>query len=277
MENDARALGSRPRRLSNDGGGFIASGGSIATLAAVCTARDAHGSRAGDYEAAVVYARIKRITPSSKRSRIAGMAEAERPEVPMDDATACAPRRSPMLFGPTAQRSEPWMVVAAAGTTDTGAVDPLEAIGSTAQREGCWYHVDAAYGGFFLLTEHGRSLLRGIERSDSAILDPIRGCSFPTGREFSSSATASGSPRHTGRRGSTCRTRGARAPRFRRRSCLRSSRTLPRPSYVAAARGTRHEAVLGSARGETVARAILLRRRFKSSASRSVRRQNSRS
>ena len=75
----------------------------------------------------------------------------------------------------------PWLVVATAGTTDTGAVDPLDAIATVAEREGCWLHVDAAYGGFFLLTEHGRGVLRGIERSHSAVLDPHKGLFLPYG------------------------------------------------------------------------------------------------
>ena len=48
-----------------------------------------------------------------------------------------------------------------------------------AERERCWFHVDAAYGGFFLLTEHGRELLQGIERSDSVVLDPHKGLFLP--------------------------------------------------------------------------------------------------
>jgi len=75
----------------------------------------------------------------------------------------------------------PWLVVAAAGTTDTGAVDPLDAIATVAQRERCWFHVDAAYGGFFLLTAHGRAMLRGIERSDSVVLDPHKSLFLPYG------------------------------------------------------------------------------------------------
>jgi aromatic-L-amino-acid decarboxylase len=75
----------------------------------------------------------------------------------------------------------PWLVVASAGTTDTGAVDPLDAIAAIAQREGCWFHVEAAYGGFFLLTEHGRELLKGIERSDSVVLDPHKSLFIPYG------------------------------------------------------------------------------------------------
>src|SRR5260221_7910521 len=75
----------------------------------------------------------------------------------------------------------PWMIVATAGSTDVGAVDPLEDIGDVAEREGCWYHVDAAYGGFFLLTAEGRRLLKGIERSHSVVLDPHKSLFMPWG------------------------------------------------------------------------------------------------
>ncbi len=68
-----------------------------------------------------------------------------------------------------------------AGTTDTGAVDPLDALATIAARERCWFHVDAAYGGFFLMTEAGRERLRGIERSDSAVLDPHKSLFLPWG------------------------------------------------------------------------------------------------
>jgi aromatic-L-amino-acid decarboxylase len=75
----------------------------------------------------------------------------------------------------------PWLVVAAAGATDTGAVDPLDALADVAQREGCWLHVDAAYGGFFMMTEQGRAVLAGIERSDSVVLDPHKSLFLPWG------------------------------------------------------------------------------------------------
>jgi glutamate/tyrosine decarboxylase-like PLP-dependent enzyme len=75
----------------------------------------------------------------------------------------------------------PGLIVATAGTTETGAVDPLEALATIAGREGCWLHVDAAYGGFFLLTEAGRQAMRGIERSDSTVLDPHKGLFLPWG------------------------------------------------------------------------------------------------
>ena len=61
-----------------------------------------------------------------------------------------------------ADRSEglhPWLLFTSAGTTNTGAIDPLAALGEITRREGVWLHVDGAYGGFFHLTERGRRAL----------------------------------------------------------------------------------------------------------------------
>jgi glutamate/tyrosine decarboxylase-like PLP-dependent enzyme len=66
----------------------------------------------------------------------------------------------------------PLMVVASAGTTNTGSVDPMHEIAELCERESVWMHVDAAYGGFAMLTETGRRALAGIERADSVTLDP---------------------------------------------------------------------------------------------------------
>lgn len=162
--------------------GTIASGGSIATLAAVCAARDAHGLKGADYASATVYLTDQAHHCVDKALRIAGMAEARLRRVPMDDRFRMRPDALAGMIADDRRRGlRPWLVVAAAGTTDTGAVDPLDAIATVARREGCWYHVDAAYGGFFLLTGQGRHLLRGIERSDSTVLDPHKGLFLPYG------------------------------------------------------------------------------------------------
>jgi aromatic-L-amino-acid decarboxylase len=67
---------------------------------------------------------------------------------------------------------QPFLVVGNAGTTNTGAVDPLDELADVAEEEGLWVHVDGAYGGLFQLTERGRAFFRGIERSDSIAVDP---------------------------------------------------------------------------------------------------------
>jgi aromatic-L-amino-acid decarboxylase len=76
---------------------------------------------------------------------------------------------------------QPFLVVANAGTTNTGAVDPLGPLADLCAEQGLWLHVDAAYGGFFLLTERGRRRLAGIERADSIVLDPHKGLFLPYG------------------------------------------------------------------------------------------------
>ena len=163
-------------------GGTIASGGSLATLAAIATARDAHGLKGADYATAVVYLTTQAHHSIEKALRIAGLAEAPIRHVPIDDRFRMRPEA--LAEAIAADRREglrPWLVAAAAGTTDVGAVDPLDAIATIAKRERCWFHVDAAYGGFFLLTEQGRRTLAGIEHSDSVVLDPHKGLFLPYG------------------------------------------------------------------------------------------------
>jgi aromatic-L-amino-acid decarboxylase len=163
-------------------GGNIASGGSIATLTAIATARDAHGLRGANYASAVVYLTTQGHHCIEKALRIAGMREVQHRFIPMDDHFRMRPDAlEQAIAADRKQGLTPWLIIAAAGTTDTGAVDPLDAIGAIAERERCWFHVDAAYGGFFLLTEHGRQALKGIERSDSVVLDPHKGLFLPYG------------------------------------------------------------------------------------------------
>ena len=75
----------------------------------------------------------------------------------------------------------PWLVVASAGTTSTGAIDPLPELASLCAGEGLWLHVDAAVGGFFGLDDEGRRRLCGLERADSVVLDPHKGLFMPYG------------------------------------------------------------------------------------------------
>jgi aromatic-L-amino-acid decarboxylase len=71
-----------------------------------------------------------------------------------------------------AHGNRPFCVVASAGTVNTGAIDDLEQVGRICRREGLWFHVDGAYGGFAALVPAGRERFRGIEKADSVSLDP---------------------------------------------------------------------------------------------------------
>lgn len=163
-------------------GGNIASGGSIASLTAIATARDAHGLKGADFATAAVYLTTQAHHCIEKALRIAGLGEVQVRHVPIDERFRMRPDAlEQAIAADRRQGLRPWMIIAAAGTTDTGAVDPLDAIATIAGRERCWFHVDAAYGGFFLMTGHGRKMLRGIERSDSAVLDPHKSLFLPWG------------------------------------------------------------------------------------------------
>jgi aromatic-L-amino-acid decarboxylase len=162
--------------------GAIASGGSIATLAALCAARDARGIAGAEVARAVVYLTTHAHHCLQKALRIAGLGQATLRYVAMDEGYRMRPDALAQAIAADRRAGlEPWLVVASAGTVDAGAVDPIAAIGEVARRERCWYHVDAAYGGFFLLTEHGRRALAGIEHSDSVVLDPHKGLFMPYG------------------------------------------------------------------------------------------------
>ena len=75
----------------------------------------------------------------------------------------------------------PFVLIASAGTTDTGAVDPLDEIGNIAKLNEMWYHIDGAYGGFFVLTERAGDIFKGIEKADSLVIDPHKGLFLPYG------------------------------------------------------------------------------------------------
>ena len=163
-------------------GGDLTSGASVAHLEGIVTARDAAGIRSADVPRSVVYLTSQTHHCVEKALRIAGLAECIVRRVEIDDGLRM---RADNLEG--AVRADvqaglnPWLVVATAGTVDAGAVDPLAAIAELAAAHSLWLQVDAAYGGFFLLTEQGRSALAGIEQSRTVVLDPHKGLFLPFG------------------------------------------------------------------------------------------------
>jgi len=156
--------------------GTLTTGGSLATFSAIVTAR--HAKLGEDFLDGTIYVTAETHGATAKAAALAGFHRANvrvvptTPELRMDvdalrEAVAADPR--------------PCMVVATAGTTNTGAVDDLGALADAAAELGLWLHVDAAYGGFFQLTERGRERFAGIERADSIVLDPHKGMFLPYG------------------------------------------------------------------------------------------------
>ena len=160
--------------------GFLTTGGSLATFSAVVTAR--RERLPDDFAAGTIYASDQAHHSVQKAAMLAGFPESSVRVVPSDERFRV--RVDEMEKAVAADRAagrRPFLVVGNAGTTNTGAVDDLEALGDFCARESLWFHVDAAYGGFFLLTPEGREVLRGISRSDSVVLDPHKSLFLPYG------------------------------------------------------------------------------------------------
>jgi len=150
-------------------GGLFTSGGSAANLIAIVAAREA----AGNPSLGTVYASEQTHASVSRAARIAGVDPALVRVVSTDDAFRIRPSRLvAAVRKDRAEGLEPFCLVANAGTTNTGSIDPLAELAGIARDEGIWYHIDAAYGGFAVLDPETRPLLDGIELSDSLSLDP---------------------------------------------------------------------------------------------------------
>jgi glutamate/tyrosine decarboxylase-like PLP-dependent enzyme len=93
----------------------------------------------------------------------------------------CCPELEKLIKEDKKKGLNPCLIIASAGTTDVGAIDPLNEIANIAIRHKLWFHVDAAYGGFFILTNEGKKKLIGIEKSDSISIDPHKGLFLPYG------------------------------------------------------------------------------------------------
>lgn len=160
--------------------GLFTTGGSMSIFNAVVCARERHlGS---DIRSGVLYTSDQVHHSVMKSARLAGIMPDRVRSIGSDDryrfdldALARAidsDRRSGL---------KPFAVVSSAGTTNTGAVDPLDALADLAGREGLWHHIDGAYGAFFYLADGTRGVLSGLSRADSLTLDPHKGMFLPYG------------------------------------------------------------------------------------------------
>lgn len=161
-------------------GGVMTSGGSLAHLTAIVAART---QRLGeDFTTGTLYTTAEAHYSVAKAARIAGFPARAVRIVPttstlrMDRAAAAR-----MIAADRRAGLRPFLLVANAGTTSTGTVDRLPSLAALAAAEDLWFHVDAAYGGFFQLTERGKAKLAGIERADSLVVDPHKSLFAPYG------------------------------------------------------------------------------------------------
>ncbi|GHH72548.1 L-2,4-diaminobutyrate decarboxylase [Streptomyces sulfonofaciens] len=161
-------------------GGLLTSGGSLATFSAVVAAR--HDRLGEDIAAGTVYTTAFAHHSVAKAARLAGIRQDHVRTVPHTADLRMDPDAAAAMIGEDRRAGlRPFLLVATAGTTDTGTVDPLPPLADLARREDLWFHVDAAYGGFFRLTARGRARLAGTEHADSITVDPHKTLFMPFG------------------------------------------------------------------------------------------------
>lgn len=162
--------------------GNLTSGGSIANLMALVTAREARNIKARDFERTVIYLTEQAHHSILKAIRIAGLSEAILRFIPLDDhLRLCPDTLEPAIEKDKAAGLNPFFINASLGTTNTGAVDPIASIAKIAQKHQLWLHIDAAYGGFFKLVEDTAHLFEGVQEADSITLDPHKTLFLPFG------------------------------------------------------------------------------------------------
>ena len=160
--------------------GILTSGGSLANFSGVVAARK--HLLGDDISRGILYASNQTHHSVMKVAFLAGIPERNIRLLDVDKNF----RAIPDEFEKAIKKDEkngmkPFFLVGNAGTTNTGTVDPLSELADIATKYGLWYHIDAAYGGFFNICEEGKKILRGLERSDSIVLDPHKGLFVPYG------------------------------------------------------------------------------------------------
>jgi aromatic-L-amino-acid/L-tryptophan decarboxylase len=160
--------------------GILTSGGSMANFSAVVTARQ--GLLGEDTTNGALYVTDQAHASVAKAAVLAGFPHRAIRIVPTTpDLAMDVERLAEMVRGDRASGLRPFFVVASAGTTNTGKVDPIAEVAGVARDEDLWLHVDGAYGGFFQITERGRGLFEGVSDAHSITLDPHKGMFLPYG------------------------------------------------------------------------------------------------
>jgi glutamate/tyrosine decarboxylase-like PLP-dependent enzyme len=166
--------------------GLLVSGGSMATLTGLAVARHTRGDamRAGglqqDGPRLVVYRSEQGHSCVQKAVELLGLGAANLRTIPVDEQYRMQVEAlETAIQADLAAGLRPMAVVASAGTVNTGAIDPLEAIAEVCRRHGLWLHVDGAYGAVAALTEDYKAALAGLALADSLALDPHKWLSIP--------------------------------------------------------------------------------------------------
>lgn len=152
-------------------GGLFVSGGSIANLTALATAR--HVKLGEDFSQGTIYYSTQTHSSLAKGLRILGFARRQMRPIPVNERFQIDSQAlETQIKADIEQGLRPFCVVGNAGTTNTGAVDPLQTIAKIAKKYDLWFHIDGAYGAAAILTDIGKVALTGMSLADSLTIDP---------------------------------------------------------------------------------------------------------
>ena len=160
--------------------GITTTGGSMANFSGIVSARQ--HILGDDIAKGVLYASNQTHHSVMKAAMLAGIPERQHRLLPVDENFRAIPELFEQAIREDLQKGlQPFLLVGSAGTTNTGAIEPLHELADLSEKYSLWYHIDGAYGAFFNLCEEGKRKLSGIERSDSMSLDPHKGLFTPYG------------------------------------------------------------------------------------------------
>lgn len=167
-------------------GGLLTSGGSVANLTGLAAMRHwatdgsvrASGMRGGPLM--VVYSSEQGHSSVQKALELLGLGSAQLRLIETDDDLRMrVDRLESAIDRDRAAGQLPVCVVASAGTVNSGAIDPLDAIAELCASHNLWLHVDGSYGAFGTLDERLTDTYRGLDRADSVALDPHKWLGIP--------------------------------------------------------------------------------------------------
>ena len=154
-----------------NGGGLFTSGGSMANLTAIVTARRVKCGE--DFANATVYLSDQAHSSNIKALNILGFRRDQIRIIPTDvEFKLSVNKLKNAISIDKLDGRRPLCVIASAGTTNTGTVDPLGLLADICDEEDIWFHVDAAYGGAVIISDSHRHALEGIEKASSITVDP---------------------------------------------------------------------------------------------------------
>ena len=171
---------------SENAAGYMTTGGSWANLMGIAVARvskadwDIKAEGLADHPTLTAYTANQGHSCHEQSIKLLGLGGQQQRKIPVDPQFRIDPSALESAICADLEAGlKPFCLIGNAGTTNTGAVDPLETMTELAQTYGLWFHVDGAYGAFAAMDPDKRGLFRGIERADSLVVDPHKWLNIP--------------------------------------------------------------------------------------------------